>query len=54
MTRMKLIEKDLTSLNIELTVDSDLIEKTMNALEKLAADRKDWEWIVKDIIAKNS
>ena len=50
---IKLIEKDLASVNIELNIDANHAEKIVHVLENPAADRIDWRRIVKDIMAEN-
>ena len=52
ITWIKLIEKDLSLINIQLNIESNPPEKTLNVLDEITADRKDWKQIVKDIMAE--
>ena len=53
-TWIKLIEKDLATVNININVYSDPVEKTLKTLEEITTDRKKWKKIVKYIMAENS
>ena len=52
-TWIKLIEKDLSLINIQLHIESNPAEKTLKVLEEITANRKNWRRIVKDTIAEN-
>ena len=52
-TWIKLIEKDLSLINIQLNIESNPAEETLQVLHEITANRKKWRRIVKDIIAEN-
>ena len=53
-TWLKVIEKDLATVDINIDVYKDPAEKTLKTLEEITTDRKKWKKIVKDIMAENS
>ena len=53
ITWIKLIEKNLAIVNIKLNIDKNTAETTVKTLENLAADRKNWKQVAKDIMAEN-
>ena len=50
---MKIIEKDLASVNIKLNLNNETPEQTIETLEELAEDRRMWKQLVKDIMTVN-
>ena len=50
---MKAIEKDLTSIGIDIDVYGDTTEETERKLVDLTEDRKKWKQIVRGIMAVN-
>ena len=52
-TLIKLIEKDLSLINVQLNIESNPAEKTLQVLHEITANGKNWRRIVKDIIAEN-
>ena len=53
LTWMKLIEKDLTSVNIDLKLNSSPPEDIIKNLEELTENRNVWRNLIKDIITVN-
>ena len=52
-TWMKVIEKDLASVGIDIDVYGKTPERTVQKLVDLTEDRKKWRKIVRDIMAVN-
>ena len=52
-TWIKIIEKDLSLVDIKLNLNKKAPDETIAALEGLAKDRRRWRNLVKDIMAVN-
>ena len=50
LTWIKIIEKDLASVDIKLNLNNKASEETTATLEGLAEDRNRWERLVKDLM----
>ena len=53
LTWIKLIEKDLSTINIKINIETSTAEKIIEVLEKLTASKKEWERIFRDIMVEN-
>ena len=53
LTWVKLIEKNLNSVGINIDVYGDSPERTVEKLVELTEDRKNWRGIVRDIMTVN-
>ena len=52
-TWIKIIEKDLSLVDIKLNLNKTTPDETIATLEGLAEDRRKWRNLVKDIMAVN-